>query len=212
MRSRQPWSGPSRVGSILSGGLARCLIAIALIATIRPVSSAAQEAQPLETTEAPRGPGDELEAAEELHPNELALVLVGTWKEREDRSFFTAGVEYERRLMRVIGAGAELEYVTDADAWLLVFPVTLHPAGGLKIFGGPGFERSVAEVEEHERSSEEHGEGPRENHLLWRIGAGYAFEFAERYAVTPAVSVDFVRESGSWARAVVYGMSFGIGF
>jgi opacity protein-like surface antigen len=162
-------------------------------------------------------PGHEADHGEHFHRNELALIVAATYEEgeheEEGETFFTVGGEYERRLTRALGVGVEFEYVADAEAWLLLAPITLHPAGGLKLFGGLGLERKVVHESEHgEHHGDARDERDRETLFLWRIGAGYGFEFAERYSLGPTVSFDFIRESGSWVNAVVYGVTFGIGF
>jgi hypothetical protein len=44
--------------------------------------------------------------------------------------------------------------------------------------------------------------------FLWRVGAGYPFEFVERYTVTPTFAVDFFGRE----EALVFGVNFGISF
>jgi hypothetical protein len=154
---------------------------------------------------------------EHFHRNELAAIVAATSEEgahgEEGRTYFTVGGEYERRLTRAIGVGAELEYLADANAWIVVAPVTFHPVGRLKVFGGVGLERKAVHEGEHgghhEGVIEESG---RENLFLWRLGAAYGVEFAGRYSIGPTVSFDFVRESGAWVNAVVYGVTFGVAF
>jgi hypothetical protein len=178
--------------------LSTCFAVAALLSLGPCVSRAsAQEARPPSTTPAQ-------EEAE--HQNELAAVVAAT-KEHEGETFFTLGVEYERRLTPKLGVGGEIEYLFDADRWIVVVPLVLHPGYGLKIFGGPGFERSQVEGTETEPDLDE-----RESNFLLRIGAGYVLEFAERYSVTPTVSVDFIREPDEWNHAFVYGVSVGVAF
>ncbi len=122
------------------------------------------------------------------HRNELALIIAGTHEEGDTN--FTTGLEFERRLPHRLGVGAAIEYLVDGT-WLFVFPVYFHPVGGFKVFTGPGVERDDGE-----------------NSFLWRLGAAYSFEFAERYSVTPALEVDFVGRE----EALVFGVNFGISF
>ena len=132
--------------------------------------------------------------------NEIAAVVAGTW-EHEDETFFTLGVEYERRLTSRLGVIAAFEHLFDADRWVVVAPIVFHVGHGLKFYGGPGFERSEAEHEEI-----------GETHLLLRGGLGYTLEFAERFSVGPSLSFDFVREHDEWQRAIVFGVGFGVTF
>ncbi len=161
--------------------------------------------------------GHEAAHDEHFHRNELAVIVAATYEEglhgAEGRHYFTVGGEYERRLTHAIGVGAEVEYLADADAWLFLAPVTFHPVGGLKVFGGLGLERKAVHEGEHGGHHEGvSAEGGRESFFLWRIGAAYAVEFAGRYSIGPTVSLDFVRESGAWVNAVVYGVAFGVAF
>lgn len=122
------------------------------------------------------------------HHNELALIIAGTYKEGETN--FTTGLEFERRLPHRLGLGATAEYLVDGS-WVFVFPVYFHPVGGFKVFTGPGVEHTT-----------------EENSFLWRLGAAYSFEFAERYSVTPGLEVDFIGRE----EALVFGVNFGISF
>jgi hypothetical protein len=154
------------------------------------------------------------------HKNELALILAGTYVETDKKNHFTTGFEYERRLHPNIGISAVFEYITGVEAKLWVFPVVFHPKGGLKIMVGPGIER------EPRRGSEEHddsGHNESDSHddeetsgshnlFLFRLGAGYAFEFAHRYSITPMIELDLVKEEHEVAKALVYGVNFGIAF
>ncbi len=122
------------------------------------------------------------------HRNELALIIAGTYEEGE--THFTTGLEFERRLSHRFGLGGAAEYLVDGS-WVFVFPVYFHPVGGFKALTGPGVEHTT-----------------EENSFLWRVGAAYSFEFAERYSVTPGLEVDFVGRE----EALVFGVNFGISF
>jgi hypothetical protein len=167
------------------------------------LSAAAASAQ--EPRQSPATAGEE--AGELEHRNEVAAIVAGT-SEIDGDTFFTLGVEYERRLTQRVGIVGEVEYLFDAERWIAVAPIVLHAGRGLKVFGGPGFE--VADTEEIEEVQPEIEEG--ETHFLLRVGAAYALEFAERYSVGPTVSFDFIRENDEWEHAVVFGISFGVGF
>jgi hypothetical protein len=115
---------------------------------------------------------------------------------------------------------AVFEYLTGIDAYLWAFPVTFNPTGGLKIFAGPGLERkprrrSEENGESHNHGSETHNDDETsgsENLFLFRVGAGYSFEFGGRYSITPGLELDFIKEEHEVAKALVYGVSFGIAF
>jgi hypothetical protein len=154
------------------------------------------------------------EEAESERLNELALVIAGSSDLEEDETFFTLGVEYERRITARVGIIAEVEYLFDADRWIAAVPVVFRPARGVKLFAGPGFERA-----DDDEGDEEVGEEPIDGRaegsatsFLFRIGGGYTFELEGRYSISPTLSLDFVREEGTWARALVFGVSVGIGF
>jgi hypothetical protein len=144
--------------------------------------------------------------------NELALFLGGTWESGEDEPFFTVGLEYERRFSRRWGLSLAVEYLAEADAWVVVAPLTWRPLGNLVLSLGPGFQNKAP----HE-AAEGHGghtaeTGGRETFFLGRIGVGYDIELRERYRIVPRINVDFVRENGKWVEAVVFGVSLGIAF
>jgi hypothetical protein len=159
-----------------------------------------------------------------FHPNELALFLGGTREGAVDESFFTVGGEYERRFNPHWGLSMVAEYISDADSWVVVFPFILRPVPGygLKLFAGPGFQNKPphhhadAHEEMHLAAAEpgpvhENEEG-RETFFLLRVGAGYSFEFGERYSLTPALALDLTRENDEWKDGLVFGLTFGIGF
>jgi hypothetical protein len=144
--------------------------------------------------------------------NEIAVVVAGTHEHEEAATFFTLGVEYERRVAARLGIAGELEYLFVARQWIVAAPVVWHPTRGLKLFGGPGFENAVAEEDDSDngRTFEVHGE--RETRFLVRVGAGYSIEFSQRYSIVPMTSLDLVRESGRWTRSTVFGATLGMGF
>ena len=128
------------------------------------------------------------EAEEEEHQNEVALIIAGTYE--DEATVFTIGIEYERRFHQYLGFGGAIEYLVDGR-WLFVFPVAVHPIGGLKLLAGPGFEREDGE-----------------NSFIFRVGADYSFEFADRFSLTPGLDVDFIGRDG----ALVFGVDFGVSF
>jgi hypothetical protein len=155
------------------------------------------------------------EEVETERPNEIALVVAGTRDLDEEKTFFSPGLEYERRFGKQFGLVAEVEYQFDAGSWIAAAPFVVHPGRGLKLFAGPGFEHA-------DNADGTEGEDPRDDvpddgdsgatHVLLRFGGGYVIELAERYSIGPTVSVDFVHEGDGWARSVVLGVTFGMAF
>jgi hypothetical protein len=199
-------------------------LAAALFATTL-VAAPAQAADSAAHSTSPATHG--ASASHHFHANELALFLGGTREGTVDESFFTIGGEYERRSNAYFGLSMVAEYISEADAWTVVFPLTLRPLKGygLKLFVGPGFQNkpphhhAAAHEEPHHAASEtapphengEEGEG-RETFFLLRVAAGYAFEFGERYSLTPLLALDLTRENGEWEDGLVFGVGFGIAF
>jgi hypothetical protein len=144
--------------------------------------------------------------------NEIAAVVAGTWDDKQDETFPTVGLEYGRRIKPPLDLGAEVEYVFDAERWIVAVPLTFWPAAGMKLFAGPGFERAEEAEREGPEEAVDRSEGSRDTQFLLRLGVGYAVELAERYSIGPTLSVDLVREHGSWTRAVVFGLTVGVGF
>ncbi len=166
-----------------AAGTIRAALTVAGFFLVLSISSPVLQAQesPTPASKAPR------EEAEAEHRNEAALIVAGT-KEIDGDSFFTLGAEYERRLRPRLGVVAEIEYLFP-DRWIMAVPIVFHANHGVKIFGGPGFER--AEVEEPEEA--EDVEPDIEEH-------------------SETQSFDFVREEHEWEHAVVFGISIGVAF
>jgi len=159
----------------------------------------------------PPAPTAPREADAEAEPrNEAAAIIAGTWEHEGGDTFFTLGGEYERRLTSRFGVTGEVEYLFDADQWVVAGLAVFHPAYGLKLFAGPGFERADVETGESEPLIEETPE--RATHFLFRVGAGYALEFAHRYSIGPSVSFDVVHENDTRERGVVFGVNLGVVF
>jgi hypothetical protein len=172
--------------------------AVGLVLALSAASAQAQES----------GPPAESESAEPR--NEVAAIIAGTWEHEGGDTFFTLGGEYERRLAPRFGVTGEVEYLFDADQWVVAGLAVFHPGYGVKLFAGPGFERADAEASESEPSPE--GTPERPTHFLFRVGAGYALEFAHRYSIGPSVSYDVVHENDTRERGVVFGVNVGVAF
>lgn len=100
---------------------------------------AAQKADP-----APHGP-DQHHA--EHHANHVSLfagasTLTGETPEGGSGTAFTLGLDYERRLTRIIGLGLLAEYVAGGvgRAFFLGVPLFVHPVGGLGLTLASGVE------------------------------------------------------------------------
>lgn len=144
--------------------------------------------------------------------NEVAAIVAGTWESEEDDTFFTLGVEYERRLSARVGITVEAEHVFDLDRRIIAAPVVFRPTPGWKVFAGPGLESAKEEEEGDEEPGVERSDEGRDTRFLFRVGTGYVVELAERYSIGPTLSVDFVREGGAWTQAVVFGVTIGVAF
>jgi hypothetical protein len=161
--------------------------------------------------------GESEEEGEVEHRNELALILAGTYESSEEENYFTIGAEYEYLFHPRVGISGTIEYISGPDAWILVFPVVFHPKGGLKILAGPGVELKPRRgSDENGESNDDETEGDEDSGtdklFLFRLGVAYSFEFGERYSITPALEFDFVNEEDEVAKALVYGVTFGISF
>lgn len=170
------------------------------------VPAAAQETEP-----APAEP------AEHFHKNELVFILGVTCELEAGDNLFTIGGEYGRKFTPRIGAAAAFEHLSHANAWVFVFPVAFRVHEGFHVSTGPGIEhlsrRSGSdEPEGHAEEDEPHGDEGADNLFLWRAGAGYLFEFGERYIVSVGAAHDWVFEEHVTARAWLFGMKFAIAF
>ena len=169
------------------------------------------------------------EAAEEFaghhvhaeHKNGVALFLGGTMESAENQTFGTIGLEYEHKLADRWAFQLIAEHVNDFDAWVVTAPVGFRLAGTLWAVAGPGLEtearRTGLEPEPHEdvhgtshddgHSSESHEEGGGP-FFLWRFGFVYGIHLGEsgRFALTPSLSLDLVREHGEWLEGLVFGV------
>lgn len=150
----------------------------------------------------------ETESAEEaFHKNHLSLFTGGT-TESSDGSASTAfslGLDYERRVSRLIGLGIGGEFVFGGEEReaLVGLLLNLHPAGGLVLAAGPGLEFPK---EGHAEGEDESG---TETHAGLRIGVVYEFEVGHRYSIAPSIYTDFIEGKEP---TFVWGLAFGVGF
>jgi len=141
----------------------------------------------------------------EYHKNAVFLFLGGTTESISDdpTTRFSLGLEYERRLSRAVGvsAGGEVVLGGEGREVLAGLLLILHPVGRFALAAGPGMEIG----KEHHGE----GEGDTEVRAALRVGVLYDFEVGRRYAIAPAVYVDFIDGKDP---ALVWGANLGIGF
>ncbi len=134
----------------------------------------------------------------EFHRNHVAFFVGPTATEEErpggtDDPRFTLGVNYERRLTRLLGLGAVLEAVPEGEREAVVLvPVFFHVGRRAKFLIGAGAQRL---------------EDPEETTFVARIGFEYDFH-VKRVILTPELNFDFSEE----ADFSVLGLNIGWGF
>ena len=137
------------------------------------------------------------EPSGEFHRFHIA-VLVGDTHASEANGF-TFGGDVEFRPRRLVGVALTGEHVNEPfreNVW--VFGVNVHPARGLRLTIGPGFER-VSHADE----------GHHEQHALLRIGAAYEIPLKHGWSIDPDVALDFVDGERVVVYAVAIGKEFG---
>ena len=160
-------------------GVLLCLL-VAVFLVMMPVMIRAEEAEP----------GRKNKAPEHLHGVELFL---GNTQD-DGKNGFSIGLTYEYRLSELFGIGGLIEHAgEDFREWVLAVPFFLHPYKGWRFLVAPGID-----------IDDEDGD----NNFLFRAGAAYEFEIAERWSITPEFNVDFVDGD----EVLVYGLSFGYEF
>ena len=138
-------------------------------------------------------------AEEELFKNELGLYVAGTTNLDSDETAFTIGADYERKvdiLERGFGVGlfAEVAFF-DEKEFLIGVPFTFYLIKGFGVGVAPG----IALIDREEGTDEA---------FLFRIKAGYTYDFGSRYFIKPALALDFIDGD----REFVYGGVLGIRF
>ena len=195
-------------------GTAPLLMASWLVA---PPVGAQEHSPPQEpaTHEVHAAHGDELH-----HRNSMGFFIGGTYESEEKDTFFTLGAEYERILDPRFAVIVGIEYISEVDAWVLVAPFVYRHKSGFRLFSGPGLELKSRRSEHGQEPGGESMTMSREGEpaaqdeslFLWRFGVGYYFEVGERYSITPAVDLDYVREDGHWVWATVFAVTIGFDF
>jgi len=136
--------------------------------------------------------------AGETFPHSAVAVSTGWALEREkekDEESFSLGLEYEYRATELWGVGIAAEWLSDDDMVRnasLVGLFSLHPIGGLRVFGGPGVEFT-----------------DKKDKFLFRAGAGYEFHIAEHWFIAPEGFIDLI-ETGE--RTYVFAFALGYTF
>lgn len=146
----------------------------------------------------------------EYHENGVFLFLGGTTESVFDdpSTRFSIGLEYERRLSRLVGVVVGGDFVIggegrEALAGLLLI---LRPVGRWGVAAGPGMEIGK---EHHADGHEGDGGGDTEVRAALRVGVLYDFEVGGRYTIAPALFTDFIDGKDP---ALVWGVELGIGF
>lgn len=152
------------------------------------------------------------DAEEAFHKNHLSLFTGGTTESSngETSTSFSLGLDYERRVSRLIGLGLGGEFVFGGDEReaLAGLYFILHPAGGLVLAAGPGVEFAKEGHTEGEVEAQQEESGT-ETHAGLRIGILYEFEVGHRYSIAPSIYTDFIEGKEP---TFVWGLAFGVGF
>jgi hypothetical protein len=174
----------------------RAMIACASVALTGATGLIAEE----ESTAEPRHDGQH---DHEFHRNNVGVfmgITAGGEEEgggKEDATG-TIGIEYERRLTRILGIGVVAEFAGgERRDHVGVIPLTFKPGRRAKFVVGAGWERSSG--------SEVFG---GETEPLFRLGFMYEFEVVPGNHVSPGINVDFV----DGETLVVVGATIGWGF
>jgi len=142
--------------------------------------------------------GDAAEHGEEhLHKNHFAVFLGSTQSEEHhgdrDDPQFTIGVDYERRLTKVLGVGLLADYVVEGNReFLLGIPFFVHAGKSAKFEVAPSWHKI----------REDGTDGG-----VLRLGFHWEFEMG-RGSISPAIFYDITEEDNLW----ILGLGFGRGW
>jgi len=180
----------------------RLALGIAIVvATTLPAVSVAQE----HGTEG-------TEAQEAFHKNHLSLFTGGTTESSggETSTPFSLGLDYERRLSRLVGlaGGGELVFGGEEREALAGLYFLLHVTEGLVLAAGPGLEFAKEGHNEGDVEAEQEESGTS-THAGLRVGIVYEFEVGHRYSIAPSIYTDFIEGKEP---TLVWGLAFGVGF
>jgi hypothetical protein len=130
---------------------------------------------------------------EEFEKNSIAIFIGATQAEKEDGERespeFTFGIDYERRLSKVFGVGAVVDFVASGSRERIIAAAAVFHAGEAKLVVAPG-------VEYLKESGDREG--------ILRLGLMYAFP-AGKIHLEPSVFWDVTQEGGTW----VWGLTIG---
>jgi hypothetical protein len=180
----------------------RLALGIAIVAaTTFPAVSLAQEHD-----------AEGAEATEEFHKNHLSLFTGGTTESSDGKTgtSFSLGLDYERRLSRLVGlaGGGELVFGGEEREALVGLYFLLHVTEGLVLAAGPGLEFAKEGHTEADVEGEQEESGTSTQAGL-RVGIVYEFEVGHRYSIAPSIYTDFIDGKEP---TFVWGLAFGVGF
>ena len=127
-------------------------------------------------------------------PHSILAVSVGYALERKrgkDEEAGAIGLEYAYRFAEHWSVGGVIEGLGDdviRDVSIAAL-VSFHPAGGWRLFGGPGYEFTE-----------------KKDELLFRTGVGYEFSLGNHWTLAPEIIADFI-EGGK--RTYIFGLALG---
>jgi len=141
--------------------------------------------------------GEAHDDAMHWHKNHLSLFLGLTQAEEHggerDDPRFTVGIDYERRLTDLFGAGLLFDAVIKGNREFLVgIPVFLHPWKGAKICVAPGWHKV----------KEDGGNG-----AVLRLGVGWDFDIGKA-SLTPSVMYDITEHENLWLLGLAVGKAW----
>ena len=122
---------------------------------------------------------------------------------------YALGIDYEYYFSDLIAVGAIGEYVFSGEGELILgVPVFIHPTSSLKFGAAPIAIRAEEHHDDHHSDSHEdkYSEGKKEWSPGVRCNLAYNFHLG-KVSTGPSVSVDITNTT-----AVVYGLTFGVGF
>lgn len=135
------------------------------------------------------------------HDNHVAVFLGATHNLDHEQTDFTVGAEYERQLTDQLGLGVFAEEIFADNEETILGGLALYHLDAVRLFAGPGVVFAKHSTAGH------HDEDERKSELLLRVGCGYDFH-ADKYSVTPTLSIDYI--DGDYA--IVFGVGTGLGF
>ena len=140
-----------------------------------------------------------------FHKQHLALFAGATSNFTHTSTDLSIGIDYEYRLNHLFGLGLAGEYIATGTGEIIAgVPFFIHPANGLKFTAAPLL---IFIDEHHEEETDHHEEETgKEAKFALRAGAGYSFHFG-KISVGPTINFDI-----GDSKALVYGVSIGIGF